>query len=125
AQLIDRGVQAVIEIDKRVSRPQAAAQLFARHHISRSLDQHGEHSEGLILQPYASALLAQLAIRGIHFEHAEAGDAGFRARWGNRARHGSSLAEEAVNRRGRDQFRESSVCSGSRRILWVWRGAEM
>jgi hypothetical protein len=39
AQPLDGGIQAVIEVDERVRRPELIAQFFSGYHISRSLQQ--------------------------------------------------------------------------------------
>ena len=55
AQPFDRGVQAVLEVDERSRRPQALAQLFARHDFARPLEHHHENFKRLILKPDADS----------------------------------------------------------------------
>src|ERR1017187_1771583 len=47
AHLIDRGVEAVVEVDKSVGGPELLLQLFARDHFTRPLQQQGQHLERL------------------------------------------------------------------------------
>src|SRR6516225_2866245 len=67
-----RGVQAMVEIDKRVYRPELQAQLLARDQFARTLQQHAQHAQGLFLEAHAPALLAQFSRAQVHFEVAEA-----------------------------------------------------
>lgn len=57
AQPVDRGVQAIIEIDEGVGVPDSRAQLVPAHNLAGSRQQQGKHAEGLILQPHPHALL--------------------------------------------------------------------
>ena len=74
AQPLDRGVQAVLEIDERPGRPQALPQLFTRHDFARTIEHHRENFERLILKPDADSALPQLARAQIDFEGPESLD---------------------------------------------------
>jgi hypothetical protein len=50
----------VIKIHNRL-RPKSAAQFLPRHQLSRLFQQHGEQTEGLLLQPDLLATLCQFA----------------------------------------------------------------
>ena len=63
AQPLDRGIQAVLEIDEGPRRPQALAQLVARHDIARTIEHHHENFERLILQPDADSSLSAARAR--------------------------------------------------------------
>src|SRR5512146_3508831 len=56
SQLVNRGVQTVIEIDERVRRPQALPQVFARYDLARFLQQRHQHLERLFLHAQFSAV---------------------------------------------------------------------
>ena len=74
AQPLDRGVQAVLEIDEGPRGPQTLAQLLPRHDVAGPLEHDRENLERLILQPDADAALAQLARAQIDFECSESPD---------------------------------------------------
>ena len=74
SHLIYCGVQAVIEVDKCIRRPQLLTQLFARNDLSRMLQQVGKHLERLLLQANPGAALAQLSGRKIHLKDSKAYD---------------------------------------------------
>ena len=74
AQPLDRRIQAVLEIDERPGRPQALAQLFARHDFARTVEHRHENFEGLILKPDADSTLPQLARAHIDLEGPESLD---------------------------------------------------
>ena len=71
AQLLDRGVETVIEVDNRVRRPQSFAQGFARHDLSRVLQEHRQHLKWLLLQLQLEAIAAQLARFNVDVEGPE------------------------------------------------------
>ncbi len=62
----------MVEIHEGVRRPEPLAQLVARQDLAGTLQQHGEHLEGLLLQLEFRAVLAQLAGTQVHFANAEA-----------------------------------------------------
>ena len=72
AQALDRVIQSLIEINERVSRPDSPSELLPRDDLARMFQQHLQKMEGLLLELYLDALLAQLPGTQIHFEHAEA-----------------------------------------------------
>ena len=80
AQLLGRGVETVIEVDKRVRRPQPFAQGFARHDLSRALQEHRQHLKWLLLQLQFEAIAAQLARFKVDVEGPEM----FARRWQHR-----------------------------------------
>lgn len=47
AEFVDRGVEAVIEVDEHVARPKEVAELFASDKMAGILDQEGEDFQGL------------------------------------------------------------------------------
>jgi hypothetical protein len=64
----DGGVQAVLVIHERPVRPQARAELVARHYISRALQQGSQHTQRLFLKRQANARLAELSRLEIDLE---------------------------------------------------------
>src|SRR5581483_11629152 len=56
----DGRVQAVLEIDERALRPEAATQFFARDDLPRVLQERGKNPERLVLERQAKPALAQL-----------------------------------------------------------------
>ena len=58
ANLVDRSIQAVVEIDERVGRPDFLPQIVAGDDLSGMLQQSRENLEGLFLEPDAGAILA-------------------------------------------------------------------
>ena len=51
-------VQAVIEVDKGIGRPQLLANFFPGNHVARPLEQQRQYLEGLFLESYAPAAFA-------------------------------------------------------------------
>ena len=76
ADLVHGRIQAVVEVDKGVGRPEQVAQLFAGDHGAGAFEKYGEHLEGLPLQAEFDAVFAQFARTEIEFKDAEARDAG-------------------------------------------------
>jgi hypothetical protein len=72
AQLVDGRVHAVIKVHERVRRPEPQSQLFARDHLTRPLEQHGENLEWLPMQLDSHPTLPQFAGPRVHFEGAKA-----------------------------------------------------
>ena len=66
------GVDSVFIVDEGVVRPQGAANLLARHQLSRALQQKHQDLEGLGSQPDAQSLAAEFAGDGIGLESPEA-----------------------------------------------------
>jgi len=59
AQRLDGRVDAVLELDNRVVRPQAPLQLLACHQFARTRQQHGQHFHGLTGKLDLQPMLAQ------------------------------------------------------------------
>jgi len=72
ANLVDREVDAVFEIDEGGVRPEVEADLFARDHPAGALSEKLKQAEGLRLQPDERASLAELARTWIEFKRTEA-----------------------------------------------------
>lgn len=72
AQLLDGGVDAVIEFHDGVVRPEPEADLVAKDHLAGMLQQHEEDLERLFPQAEPDAEFAQLARSGVDFERPEA-----------------------------------------------------
>ncbi len=58
AQLVDRRVQTVVEIDEGIGGPVLITQFFASDHFARPLQEDGEDVKGLLLKLDPHALLA-------------------------------------------------------------------
>ena len=71
AELVHRFVEAVIEIDPGVRRPEPLPQLLAQHDLTVSLEKHLQDSEGLVLESDLHATLAHLARAQVYVKHAE------------------------------------------------------
>src|SRR5690348_17265270 len=67
SQLIYRGVQAVIEINECVSRPESGTQVLAADDASWLSNQSGQKRERLLLQSQLLSLFAQFPRFQIHF----------------------------------------------------------
>jgi len=72
ANLVDREIDAVFEIDEGGIGPQMEANLFARDHPAGALGEKLEQAEGLRLQPDEGAIFAQLAGRRIELKRTKA-----------------------------------------------------
>jgi uncharacterized protein (DUF1786 family) len=81
AQLIDGGVQAVVEIDEGIGGPELLAHLLARNHIAGTLEKQGQHLQRLILKAKLGAVFAQLARGEIKLEEAKAHDSARPIAW--------------------------------------------
>jgi hypothetical protein len=62
----------MIEIHKRVARPQPLAELLARDYLSRPGQEHAQNLEGLFGQLQTQTVLAELSGFQIGLKHAEA-----------------------------------------------------
>jgi len=71
ANLVDGSIQAIIEIHKRIRRPQLAPQFLSRHNLPGILQQQRQHLERLILQTNLQPALAELAGRKVHLKGPE------------------------------------------------------
>jgi hypothetical protein len=54
-------VKAVVEIDEGVSRPDFSPKFFASHNLAGTLQQRGQHQQGLALQAQLYAAFTQLS----------------------------------------------------------------
>src|SRR6185295_6726342 len=59
ADLVDRFVEAVVEIHERIRRPEATLEFRARHEIARPGQERGKHLKRLLLEPNPDATLLQ------------------------------------------------------------------
>jgi len=62
----------MIEVDEGVRRPESAAKFFSCNYLTRTLDQHAQDLERLLLQLHLLSPPAQLPGLQIYLEHAEA-----------------------------------------------------
>src|SRR5215470_9750380 len=60
-QSLDRRIQAMVKVHKRIRGPKAASQLFPRHQIPRRFQQGRQYLSRLLLQLYARAIPPQLS----------------------------------------------------------------
>src|SRR5262245_46953403 len=74
AQAVHRRVQAVVEIDERVSRPELLAEFVASNEIAAAVHEEQKDVEWAAAQLDDAALLAQFAQAAVDFEQAEAID---------------------------------------------------
>ena len=70
-QAVHGVVQAVIEVDERVVRPEPPPQFLSRDHGARMLEEHREDPERLFREPHPQALLAQLVRSNVDLEATE------------------------------------------------------
>ena len=75
ANLVDGGVQVVIDVDKRV-RPEPLLQFLPRDYVSRTLQQNGQDLKRLATELELHSGLAQLAGSKINFECLETNQIG-------------------------------------------------
>ena len=59
--LVDRGIQAVIEVDEGVRGPELLLQFFARDDIAGAVEENGQHLERLPLQAQFGSAFAEFA----------------------------------------------------------------
>jgi hypothetical protein len=71
AQPLDGGVDAVIELDDGVVRPERLADLVAQHHLTGMVQQHEQDAEGLLVKADPDTVLAQLGGSSVQFERVE------------------------------------------------------
>ena len=84
ADLVDGFVQAVVELDEGVGRPQLLTQFFTGDNLARPLEQDDKQAERLVLEIDLEPFLAQFRRGEVHFEDAEAEDASGLLRGGHR-----------------------------------------
>jgi hypothetical protein len=61
SELANRYPEAAVEVDEGVAGPEAAAKFLAADEFSGSFEEHEEEPTGLLLQPYGSPILHELA----------------------------------------------------------------
>jgi hypothetical protein len=71
AKTIDGGVQAMLEIDKRVRRPEQRAQLLASDQVARVVEEHLENLKGLSGNTDALTVAEQFPGRKIGYKGAK------------------------------------------------------
>lgn len=71
-QLLNRRVDAVIELDHGIVRPQLQPDFLAQDHLTGMVEQHHQDLEGLLADPDFDSVLTQFTGTGIGFERAEA-----------------------------------------------------
>src|SRR6185436_5536221 len=59
-QLLDGGVDAVVELDDGVVGPELLSNLFAQHYLAGIFQKHEQDLEGLLVKPDLQAMLAEL-----------------------------------------------------------------
>ncbi len=74
AQPLDGSIQAMIEIDEGVRRPELAAQFLSGDKFSRAFKQRRQHLKRLFLELYLLSPLAEFPGVEIHLERAETND---------------------------------------------------
>ena len=82
ADLVDGRVEAVIEVNKRVSGPELFAQVLAGNHVAGMFEQQSKHLERLLLEPNADAAFAEFSGLEVRLEHAKTDNAPARNRCG-------------------------------------------
>src|ERR1700694_2347771 len=76
AQLIDRRVQTVVEVDESIGRPVLGTKLFAGYYLAGPLQQGRENVKRLFLELDPHTLLAQLYRPQVYFKGSEAQECG-------------------------------------------------
>src|SRR6267378_676013 len=79
ANLVYSSIQAVIEIDERIGRPDLLPQVITRNHTPGIFQQHAENLKRLLLQTHSSAILAELSSGEVHLKDAKPQKPGFAA----------------------------------------------
>jgi len=105
-------VDAVLEFDKRVRRPERLLQLFACHDLAAAAQQQNEDLERLVLQRNLASALAQLSGTEVRFEQAKT-ENGRRLRRGRWRHHAYPAFEEDL------PFKDScqSTCDASQKPI--------
>jgi hypothetical protein len=67
-QLVDRFVEAVVEVHESVGGPEKSLKFLASYDLAGVLEQHSQDSKGLFLKANTQAVLAQFARSKVHFE---------------------------------------------------------
>ena len=83
SKLVDRGIQAMVEIDKSVGGPQTSMKLFARHNLAGTFEQRHQKLQRLIPQAgFDPAVFAQFSRAVAQFKDAKTENAGCHRREG-------------------------------------------
>jgi len=61
SEFANRHTEATVEVDEGIAGPEAAAKLLAADDFSGAFEEHEEEPTGLLLQPYWSPVLQELA----------------------------------------------------------------
>jgi hypothetical protein len=61
SEFANRYAEAAVEVDKGIAEPETAAKFLAADDFSGSFEEHEEEPVGLLLQPYGSPVLQELA----------------------------------------------------------------
>ena len=61
SELANRHPEAAVEVNEGIARPEAVAKFLAADDLSGSLEEHEEEPIRLLLQPYGSPVLQELA----------------------------------------------------------------
>jgi hypothetical protein len=77
---IDSSVQAVVEVDEGVRRPDSLSQLLSRNRLTRPGKKRSQYLKRLILKTYLEALLSQFTSGEVGFKDAEPDNARSRGR---------------------------------------------
>src|SRR5579859_7320730 len=72
ANLVDREIDASLEIDEGIGSPDVLMNFIPRDDLPRSLGKHQQHGELLRLELYRDGTLPQFAVDRINFKRAEA-----------------------------------------------------
>src|SRR5439155_20913988 len=88
ANLIERCIQTVVEINEGVGRPELVTQFFSANYDARTFEEEFQTRKRLVLQAEAPSLLAKLAGFEIGFEDSKAHETWFSAGVPGRGRHG-------------------------------------
>src|ERR1700720_1579310 len=75
-QPFDGCIQAMIEVDECVCRPELASQFLSGDHFSRPFKQRGQHLKGLFLELYPLSPLSEFPSLEIDLERTETDDSG-------------------------------------------------
>jgi hypothetical protein len=76
AQPLDGGIEAMIEVDEGVRRPEFAAQFLSGNQFSRPFKQRRQHLQRLFLELYLLSPLAQFPSVEIDLERTETDNSG-------------------------------------------------
>lgn len=72
AQALHGGVQAVVEINKGIRRPQAGVKILPCNHFSGALQKRGQHLKGLFLEASLEPVAAELPGTKVYLKDSKA-----------------------------------------------------